>query len=545
VSIRWAEWGDEAFGRARAAGRPILLSLGARWCHACHRMDEETWEHPGVVAAVEVATVPVRVDADARPDVYGCYHLGGLPTTALLTADGGFVRGGTFLAPPQFFAFLEAALAGWRAGRVPARRPPASRPAPGDLVEAVIRKLRGRVDAEHGGFGSAPKQPETHALRLLLGSWRASRDATVERIVRGALDAILEHLADPRDGGFFRYAAAADWSSPHTEKVAVDQALIARLLLEAGAALAEPRYLEAARETLAHARRRLADHEGRVFASVAADPDYYAGARGPAEPPPVDRRRFADASAAILSAAWLAFALTGDPAGFHPECRAAAPDGRVPHRLDRREGVAGLLRDQALALDAALIEYRVSGDAALLEWAERVAAWTIRHLWDERRGAFVAVPERAGDGVMLPQMFPLLANGEMALGLADLAAHTGRDEHRRHAERLVKALSAEASGSPAGASVALGAQRLAGTVAEADLDGEAADPRVRELACVVLAAFGPAAVIRWRGGATRGVTLCVNDLRLPATESPRDLCQSLMGLGLAPGGILAFGRWLR
>src|SRR3990172_3787562 len=138
--IGWAEWGDEAFARGRASGKPLLLSLTARWCHACHRMDEETWGHPGVAAAVERATVPVRVDADARPDVYACYHLGGLPTTALLTPDGGFVRGGTFLSPPHFFAFLEAALADWSAGRLPLPRPPVSKPAPEDLVDGVITR---------------------------------------------------------------------------------------------------------------------------------------------------------------------------------------------------------------------------------------------------------------------------------------------------------------------------------------------------------------------------------------------------------------------
>src|ERR1700741_3705377 len=105
--IEWQRWAAEAFAAARNSGRPVLLSLTARWCHACHRMDEETWDDPAVAAAVTRAVIPVRVDADARPDIYGRYHLGGLPTTALLTADGYFIRGGTFLSPPQLFAFLE------------------------------------------------------------------------------------------------------------------------------------------------------------------------------------------------------------------------------------------------------------------------------------------------------------------------------------------------------------------------------------------------------------------------------------------------------
>src|SRR5712692_3822732 len=147
--IRWAAWGEEAFARGRAERKPVLLSLTASWCYACHRMDDETWEDPGIAAAVERAAVPVRVDADARPDVYGRYHLGGLPTTALLTPDGAFVRGGTFLSPPQFFSFLERALADLAAGRLPAPRAPApAAPPPARLVDDVVARLRHRADAE-------------------------------------------------------------------------------------------------------------------------------------------------------------------------------------------------------------------------------------------------------------------------------------------------------------------------------------------------------------------------------------------------------------
>src|SRR5262249_27163004 len=279
--------------------------------------------------------------------------------------DGAFVRGGTFLAPPQLFAFLDAALADWRAGRLPAPRPQTSAPPPTDLVGGVIARLLRRADPEHGGFGVAPKQPEGHALHLMLAHWRSSRDAAIERVVRGALDAIVSHLTDPRDGGFFRYAAAADWTEPHTEKVALDQALIAGLLLEAGCALGEPRYIASARGALAHARLRLADADGRLFASVAADPAYYAGSSVAEEMPAVDRRRFAAASAAMASAGWLATAATGEPSFFQPEFRLAAPDGVVPVRLDEPGGVAGLLADQALALKATLIEYRLTGSRPL------------------------------------------------------------------------------------------------------------------------------------------------------------------------------------
>ena len=207
----------------------------------------------------------MKVDADARPDVYARYHLGGLPSVALLGADREFIRGATFLTVAELHGFLDGAVADWRAGRRPAKRATAARKAPVDLVDAVVARLVKRADQEHGGFGVAPKLPEVEAVTLLLRRWRGTREAVLERIVRASIDAVLAYLGDPQDGGVFRYAAGADWSGPHTEKLALDQALLARLLLEAGAALPEPRYVAAARGVLAHARHRLADLDGRVF----------------------------------------------------------------------------------------------------------------------------------------------------------------------------------------------------------------------------------------------------------------------------------------
>jgi uncharacterized protein YyaL (SSP411 family) len=535
VRITWGEWGEEAFARCRETGRPLLLSLTATWCHACHRMDEETWEDPAVAAGVQRATVPVRVDADARPDVYGRYHLGGLPSTLLLTRDGDFVRGGTFLSPAQLFGFLETALADWRAGRRPARRAHARPARPARLVDEVIARLVRRADLEHGGFGRAPKLAEVEALTLLLRRWRVTRDGGLERILRASLDAIIEHLRDPRDGGFFRYAAAEDWSGPHTEKVAVDQARIARLLLEAGCALGERGYVDSGRRGLAHARLRLADQAGRVLASIAATPGQEAGQD---DWPPVDRRRFADAGAAMASAAWLGLAVTGEPTLFPSVFRAAAPDGAIPHRLDEPGPLRGLLRDQALGLEATLMEYRLSGDPALLHWAHRAVEWSLRHLWDERAGAFQMAPADADGTAGLPPVFPLLSNGEMALALVGLAAHAGREEHRLRAVGLVQALGPQALASPSGPGLALAAQLLEDGLPEADISGDPADPRARDLARAVVAALGPTAVLRWRGGSQPGIRLCVRDRCWPALRDRRALLDALVDGAVLPGGIL-------
>jgi uncharacterized protein len=423
-------------------------------------MDEETWEDPGVAAVVERATVPVRVDADERPDVYGRYHLGGLPSTAVLDAEGEFIRGGTFLSPTQLLGLLEAAQADLREGRRPARRErPAAAPA-ASLVEEVVDRLRRRADREHGGFGAGPKQPEPDAVTLLLREWRRTHDPELEAIARGALDAIMLHLVDPVDGGFFRYAAAADWSGPHTEKVTLDQAALITLFVEASIALESPDYRHVALRALDHARQRLADDEGRAYASIAATPREE-----------VDRRRFADAGSALARAGLLAYALTGEDPGLALEAPAASPAGAVPHRLDAPPGAdspCGLLRDQALSIAAAVERHRVRGDAVLLDWATRAAEWSHAHLWDEGRGAFrdsaaTLSPQgrgqgEGGEGIVFT---PLIANGEMAQALLELADHTGEEQWRRVAAEVVRSLSAEATRSPAGAALALAAQRLA------------------------------------------------------------------------------------
>jgi uncharacterized protein len=458
--VAWQAWDEAAFARARETGRPVLLSLGATWCGACHRMDEETWDDPGVAAVVDATTVPIRVDADERPDLYGRYHLGGLPSTAVLSPDGEFLRGGTFLSPTQLLGLLDSARADLREGRRPSPRTRAAAAA-SPLVSGMVERLRRRADREHGGFGAGAKLPEPEAVTLLLREWQRTGDTELAAIARESLDAIAAHLVDPADGAFFRYAAAVDWSGPHTEKVTVDQAALIALFLEASATLGSAEYRHVGLRALEHARARLADAEGRAYASVAAAPR-----------DEVDRRRFADAGAALARAGMLARELTGVEAGLAFEAAGAAPDGAVPHWLDAPAGVAtprGLLRDQALAIAAAVEMHGGRGDTSLLEWAARAAAWSVANLWDESRAAFRDAPHSPSPSATLsPQgrgqgegrFFPLLANGEMAQALLALSDATGDSGWRRVAAAVVQSLGPEAARSPAGAALALAAQHL-------------------------------------------------------------------------------------
>src|SRR5215475_15993566 len=95
--IEWLPWGADAFARAAREGKPVLLSITAAWCRACHEMDRTTYADAAVAALIGARFVPVRVDTDRRPDINERYNLGGWPTTAFLTPDGDLMTGGTFV----------------------------------------------------------------------------------------------------------------------------------------------------------------------------------------------------------------------------------------------------------------------------------------------------------------------------------------------------------------------------------------------------------------------------------------------------------------
>ena len=101
AEINWHRWSPEAFEEARAANKPILLSISAVWCHWCHVMDETTYSHAGVIDLINREYVPIRVDNDVRPDINQRYNMGGWPTTAFLTTSGDILTGATYLPPDQ------------------------------------------------------------------------------------------------------------------------------------------------------------------------------------------------------------------------------------------------------------------------------------------------------------------------------------------------------------------------------------------------------------------------------------------------------------
>ncbi|MBA2626460.1 MAG: thioredoxin domain-containing protein [Gemmatimonadales bacterium] len=298
--IHWYPWGPEPFADARAGDRPILLDIGAVWCHWCHVMDGESYEDPALAEFLNEHFTCIKVDRDERPDVDARYqravqmliHQGGWPLTGFLTPEGDVFYGGTYFPPrdahgrPSFRTVLESVLDAYRTRRGDIHRQAAairraldnsldesvSGSVTADMLDQAVASMARTFDPVNGGFGSQPKFPHPGALQFLLHRWF---DAPTDE-VRTIIDRTLEGMArggmhDQLAGGFHRYSVDAQWIVPHFEKMSYDNSELLRAYLDAYTALGSGEYAAVARGIVRWVREVLADPAGGYAASQDAD----------------------------------------------------------------------------------------------------------------------------------------------------------------------------------------------------------------------------------------------------------------------------------
>ena len=277
-AVAWLPWSRAAFARAEAERKPVLLSIAAAWCHWCHEMDRTSYADPSIAACINTRFVPIRVDADERPDISERYNLGGWPTTAFLTPDGVILAGGTFVPPERLAAVLAQVADAFDARRdvAPGGSTAEAEPPGPDgpvSVEDLSHHVFSTFDEDHGGFGTEPKFPLVAPLHLALDLFAETRDPRYETIVVATLDAMgWGGLYDEVDGGFFRYATTREWRLPHVEKLLEVNAALLRVYLDAGAALGTARFTERGADALRYIQNWLADPvDGAWWGSQEAD----------------------------------------------------------------------------------------------------------------------------------------------------------------------------------------------------------------------------------------------------------------------------------
>jgi len=304
--VQWHQWSPEAFRRAAVENKPILLDIGAVWCHWCHVMDRESYEDAATARLINDNFIAVKVDRDERPDVDTRYQAavaaiagqGGWPLTAFLTPDGKPYFGGTYFPPedrygrPSFQRVLQTMAEAFRnrrgevdesAGSVMqaiefnesfSGRGGTIGP---ELVEKIVEACVKQFDPHHGGFGQQPKFPHPAAIDLLMDfAQRSGKEVDAEKAKEAAL-ITLEKMAnggiyDHLGGGFHRYSVDERWVVPHFEKMAYDNSELLKNYVHAYQTFVVPECAAIARDIIRWMDEWLSDREqGGFYASQDAD----------------------------------------------------------------------------------------------------------------------------------------------------------------------------------------------------------------------------------------------------------------------------------
>ncbi|MDE1178395.1 MAG: thioredoxin domain-containing protein [Edaphobacter sp.] len=307
--VIWHEWGEEAFSLAEEQGKPILLDIGAVWCHWCHVMDRESYENETTAQIINEHFIAIKVDRDERPDVDTRYQAavsaisgqGGWPLTAFLTPDGKPYFGGTYFPPEdrhgrpglprvlltmaesfhtrrsEVYESAESVMAAVEHNESFMGR--AGNPGP-ELVAKIVSSILQQFDARSGGFGSQPKFPHSGAIDLLMDASsrvsvgagavkgedvRTAAFSTLQKMARGG---IYDHLA----GGFHRYSVDERWVVPHFEKMSYDNSELLKNYVHGFQSFVDPEFARIAREVIGWMDEWLSDRErGGFYASQDAD----------------------------------------------------------------------------------------------------------------------------------------------------------------------------------------------------------------------------------------------------------------------------------
>jgi uncharacterized protein YyaL (SSP411 family) len=371
--VDWYPWGEEAFARARAEDRPLLLSVGYSACHWCHVMERESFENAEIAALMNSLFVNVKVDREERPDVDQIYMQavqamtghGGWPMTVFLTPDGVPFYGGTYFPPedrhgmPAFSRVLQGVATAYRdrrgevaeSGRQlleqmrQAERLRASATVLTDeLLFTAFQGVSVQFDERDGGTQGAPKFPQPMIWDSVLRFWRRTGNPraldmvehTLTRMARGG-------IYDQIGGGFHRYSVDAHWLVPHFEKMLYDNAQLARLYLHAWLATGNAEFRRVTEETLDYLLREMRHPAGGFFSAQDADSE---GVEGKFFVWTPDELRTALGDAEL---ARVALAQWGVDAGPNFEGQSILHVPRPPKEVAERHGLTEAALGEAIA----------------------------------------------------------------------------------------------------------------------------------------------------------------------------------------------------
>ncbi len=299
--VDWYAWGDEAFARAKAEDKPLLVSIGYSACHWCHVMEHESFENEETAAIMNENFVCIKVDMEERPDVDRIYMdfvqmtsgSGGWPLNVFLSPEKLPFFGGTYFPPdnrynmPSFQRVLTSVADAWREKRDELLH--SANEVLGEMRRVGLAEIAGEglskdqldtafqsfvkyFDAKNGGFGGAPKFPPAMSLEFLLRYYhRTKNENALAMITKTAQKMAFGGIYDQLGGGFHRYAVDSIWLVPHFEKMLYDNAQLARIYLHLFQATKDEFYKRIAVETLEYIKREMTGQSGGFYSTQDAD----------------------------------------------------------------------------------------------------------------------------------------------------------------------------------------------------------------------------------------------------------------------------------
>jgi uncharacterized protein YyaL (SSP411 family) len=558
TQIQWVAWGAQAFDRAKTEDKLILLDLTAVWCHACHVMDETTYVNSQVVRLLNASFVPVRVETDQRPDIEARYKHGGWPTTSILLPSGEILFQANSLNPEELLIVLEETELLYREnktdlleraaevwGKVETAKHEQVRaegPIHMEMVDHMRLAMKQSFDHANGGFRDTPKffEPEAITFAFEANFWQ--QDPEAKQMALFTLDQQMK-LFDPVWGGFYRYAEAADWTSPHYEKMLPIQAHTMLNYLEAYQLTKRTHYREAVEGTIRYVARFLSDRQrGGFFASQDADVRNVSGPHSfvPGKEyfglnevqrltiglPYTDRSIYTGWNALMAKSYLRASQVFGDAhlrefslktlnRLFNERYRSGK--GMAHAILDGQLQEFGLLEDQLWFADALVEAYVTTGHSIYRDRAEQIVHDLVVQLEDKQGGGFFDRPTSGGSQGLLK--FPykdVKANASLARVFSDLFYATQKVMYRDMAKQVLQFVVGQSGPLPVG-SAGLAIHRFLRYPVHIVVVGAKHDLAAKNLFKKALELYVPGKVVRYLDPQVD--KLSVGDVTFPQTTA--------------------------